>query len=132
MYKLSYLDAGNVTYPYIINLNVLEVLQEKYGTLAAFEREILGIELIKDEDGHVVLDNEGKPAFAVKEPSVRAVNDALIMMVHEGLRLDAIRNGRQCVDISDEEILADCSAIPYREIADKIHDEYFRRFQTKK
>jgi len=132
MYQLSYLDVGENRYPYIIDLNVLEALQEEFQTLQAFEREIVGLEIVRDEEGHTVFDEEGKPLFLTKEPSVKAVKRALILMIREGLRIEAIRENRQCRSITDEEILADCSMIPHKVLAEIIHSEYFRRFKTKK
>lgn len=131
MYKLNELQIGSVKYPYIIDLNVLEEIQETFGTVGEFERQILGIELIKDDDGNVLFDKDGKPKMKVKDPSIKAINTVLPMMVNEGILIQAERDGREPVVLTRMQVVSECT-LSYRDLANLIHDEFERRFEAKK
>ena len=51
MRKMAGIRIGEKDYPMKMDLNVLEHIQEEYGSINQFERDILGIEYVKDENG---------------------------------------------------------------------------------
>jgi hypothetical protein len=132
MIQLSYMEKTGEKYPYIINLNVLQYIQEEFGTVQEFERQILGMRYERDEEGHIILDKEYKPVCSVVPPSVSAINKVLPVMVWGGMEIEAERKGQPCRKASAREILTECSIMPYEELAALIYEEYGKRFKAKK
>ena len=60
MKKLRRIIIGDRNYPIKIDLNVLEHIQENYGSISQFEMDILGLKLTKDADGNLVYTEDGK------------------------------------------------------------------------
>lgn len=57
MEKMKRIMIGEKTYPFKIDLNVLEYIQEEYGTIHEFERELMGIHYKKDAGGNQIYDD---------------------------------------------------------------------------
>lgn len=114
-----------------MDLNVLEHIQEEYGSINQFERDILGIELVKDEDGKQLYTKAGDCQMRIVEPSVKAIKAVLPMMINEGLAIEADIRGERYVPVSEQEIFRSCQ-IPFGDLADMIHEEFARCFETKK
>lgn len=131
MRKLNRIRIGETEYPILCDLNVLETLQEEFGNVNTFERKLLGLEYVKDENGQQVYQEDGRPRMTIVEPSIKAIKIALVEMINEGIAYEAYSEGKQWDMLDDLEILAMC-AIPYTELSTIIHDEYKRCFETKK
>ena len=131
MGELKKIIIKGKTYPVKIDLNVLQVIQEEYGSINEFERDLLGIKYQKDEDGNQIYDEKGDPAIYFVEPSVRAISMVLPLMINEGLAVEAHRTGREPEQVENSEILAECD-ISYEYLAEIIHEEYSACFVTKK
>lgn len=153
--KLNHITLSGEEYPIKCDMLVLERIQEEYGSLAKFERDIIGWEPVLDANGNVViqenaepvLDENGEPVFdengdAVlnkkmdikrksKLPSVKAVNDALFWMISEGLEIEATK-GKESIKKHTREELIRCVDIPYMKLADLVHDEFSRCFENPK
>lgn len=122
MQKMERILIGQKTYPIKIDLNVLEIIQECYGSINQFERELLGLKIQKGEDGT-------EQVVAV-EPSVRAVRMALPLMINEGLSIEAADTGRPCEPVGEQQIIQEC-CIPFDKLSRIIHQELKRCFGKK-
>ncbi len=119
MRKLGRILVGDRTYPVKIDLNVLEAIQEGYGSISRFERELMG--LYQGEDGTLYRG----------EPSVKAIRMVLPAMVNEGLAIEAAETGKLYEPVSDMEVISRC-CIAYDLLAGIIHEEFKRCFVQKK
>lgn len=131
MKKLKRITIGERTYPFKINLNVLEHIQNEYGTIYQFERELLGLQFKKDEDGKQVYNGDGEPVMSKTEPSIRAIKTVLPAAINEGLAIEADEENRAYEKVTDELIIREC-AIPYHVLGKMLHEEFKRCFETKK
>lgn len=131
MEKLEKITVGDKAYPVKIDLNVLEIIQEEYGTINGFERDILGVRYVKDEDGNQIYDEHKKPKIEILEPSVRAIKLALPAMINEGLSIEADETGSSFVPVTEAQVFRECT-IDYEVLAGLIHKEFKKCFVTKK
>lgn len=131
MEKMKRILIARRTYPYKIDLNVLEAIQDKYGSISQFERELLGYRFRLDEDGNQIYSEEGEPVMYRVEPSIRAIKAVLPAAINEGLAIEAEERGKEYVPIAEEEVFRNCT-ISYELLARMLHDEFKRCFETKK
>lgn len=131
MERLKRILIAGKTYPYKIDLNVLEAIQEGYGSISQFERDLLGYRFKKDDKGNQVYDKEGEPLMYKVEPSIRAVRAALPAAVNEGLAIEAEASGMGFTPVSEEYIMQNCT-ISFELLSHMLHDEFKRCFETKK
>lgn len=129
--KLNTIEIGGKKFPILCDLNVLETIQEEFGTVNEFERALLGLKLVKNEDGTQAYREDGSPKMELVEPSIKAIKIALVEMVNEGIAYTAFNEGKSWEMMEDLELLAICT-IPYTELAETLHNEYKRCFETKK
>ena len=66
--KLTYIEANGRNYPIVFNINVMEEIQEAYGTISAW--------------GAIVENAEGG------EPKVKDLKIGLMMMINEGIDIE--------------------------------------------
>lgn len=123
MEKLKILQINSMKYPIKMNNYVLEAIQEEYGTVNEFEKKLVGIEEVESEDGEIIKKRV--------EPSIKAINFVLPLMVREGMRLDAYNKEKDPDYIDDYEIIGKLN-ISFWEIAVILHEEMNRCFQSKK
>lgn len=76
--KMTTITTPEESYPVICTLNVLEYIQNKYGTIAKFEQLVSG--MMPDEK-----DDEGKEKYKYTPINVAALLDGLTVMINEGL-----------------------------------------------
>ena len=131
MGELKKIIIKGKAYPVKIDLNVLEVIQEEYGSIHEFERDLLGIKLKKDEDVQQIYDENGETEIYFTEPSIRAITMVLPLMINEGLAVEAHRLGKEPEWVEESEILTECD-ISYEYLSELIHEEYSSCFVTKK
>ena len=77
------LDLGGVSYPYVCDLVVLEMLQNEYGDLTEVNYGLRGFVPYKDENGVPDLSKEG----TVVTPNVTMVAKAMAAMINEGIEV---------------------------------------------
>lgn len=111
--------------PFRCDLYVLNAIQDKYGTIEAFERELVGLH--EKEGSKDVSGDE----YEMREPSIKAVLFALPMMVREGFRAEKEENDREIPDMNDMQLVLNIRR-DYRLIANDIHEELGRCFGIKK
>lgn len=131
MNKLKKITLSGKSYPLKCDLNVLERLQEQFGTINEFERQILGIQYTKDESGNQIYTKDGSPQINITEPSIKSIKAALICMIEEGLEIEASTKGTHQKELDESELIASCD-MSYELLAKILHDEYKKCFITKK
>lgn len=119
MQKLNRFLIGDKTYPVKMDLNVLEGIQDAFGSISRFERELLGLRASGD----------GKIYRA--EPSVKAIKAVLPAMINEGLAIEAAETGKGYEPVGELEVFSACT-IAYDLLADMIHAEFRKCFAVKK
>lgn len=129
--KSKKIKLGTKTYPVICTLNVLEEIQESFPTIQEFERELLGLYFVRDEDGQIVYKEDGSPKFGMKEPSIKAIRIALVSMINEGLKVDAYEKNKVYEPVDEVRIMQECD-VRYSELASFLHDVYAESMSTKK
>ncbi len=130
MEKLKRLVIAGKTYPYKIDLNVLEHIQNEYGSIHQFERELIGLEFMKDKNGNIVY-KDGLPIAYKKEPSIKAIKTVLPEAIREGLQIEADEHNTSVEEITDDYIIRECT-IPFDVLGKILHEEFTRCFETKK
>ena len=123
MENLQRIIIAGKTYPFKIDLNVLEYIQNEYGTIHEFEREIMGVHYERNMDGGYVM--------TITEPSIRAIKTVLPAAINEGLAIEADEVNRPLERLEPEFIFRNCT-IPYRLLGTMLHEEFKRCFVTKK
>lgn len=131
MQKLKRILINGKTYPIKMDLNVLETIQNEYGTINEFERDILGLKFAKDEEGRQIFNAEGEPRMIIGETSIRAIKVALPSMINEGLAIEAEENGTAWEAVSDSFIFRNCN-VSFELLGKMIHEEFRRCFEVKK
>ena len=131
MQKLTRIIMNGKTYPIKMDLNVLEMIQEKYGTINEFERDLLGLEFTTDDDGNQMYDKDGKPLMYVREVSVKAIKTALPAMINEGLSIEAEETRKEFEPVEDAFVFRNCN-ISFEVLGKIIHEEFRRCFEVKK
>ncbi|MCM1213316.1 MAG: hypothetical protein NC331_11315 [Lachnospiraceae bacterium] len=125
MKKMERILIGERTYPIRIDLNVLEAIQDGYGSVHLFEMDLLGIKIQDGEDGE-----DGEEQIVAAEPSIRAIRTVLPLMINEGLAVEAADAGRPYEPVDGQRIIQEC-CIPYDELSRIIHQELKRCFGKK-
>lgn len=131
MENLSRIIIGERSYPMKIDLNVLEHIQNVYGTIHEFERELMGLRYKRDAEGNQIYDTDGRLAVEMTEPSIRAIRTVLPAAVNEGLAIEADVENKPFERLSEEFLIRNC-AIPYDILGIMLHEEFKRCFVTKK
>ncbi len=131
MEKLGRICIAGETYPIKMDLNVLELLQEEFGTVNEFERQLVGIRYRKDGEGKQMYTADGEPLAYMVEPSIKAIKAALPLMINEGLAIEAYREGKPCERLEDMDVVSKCD-VSFELLSKIIHEEFKKCFATKK
>ena len=131
MQKLKRIMINGKTYPIKMDLNVLETIQNEYGTINEFERDILGLKFAKDPEGKQIYNEDGEPRMYVGETSIKAIKVALPTMINEGLSIEAEELGKEFEPVEDNYIFRNCN-VSYELLGKMIHEEFKRCFEVKK
>ena len=129
--ELNHIEINGVKYPVYCDLNVLELIQEKFTSVNQFERDLLGLTPLIDEHGELMRDDSGSILNSQGEPKIKAIVYGLYLMIREGQRIDARQTGKEWEDFPIEEIQEMCN-VPFSKIAVILHDEFNRCFNVKK
>lgn len=132
--KLNTVRIGGKKFPIKCNFNVLQTVQEAFGTLRQFEQALIGMVPILDKDGNPIYeispDGVETIKFKTTEPSLKAIALALPMMINEG-KIKAQEQGDDFPDYDYKSAIkeADFSIV---DVAVDLHNEYKRCFDRKK
>lgn len=132
---LNTVEIAGKKLPIKCDFNVLQVIQEQFGTLKNFEQKLIGINPKTDKDGNQIYktDSNGEEVldYTVTEPSLKAIAVALPLMLKEG-RIQADEQGETAnkdFDYMASIREADFSMV---QVAIELHTEYKRCFERKK
>lgn len=115
--------AQDLEVPIKCDLYVLQKIQDKYGTILEFEKQLLGIcDVIEKSE----TDDETK-SIGRTEPKPETIIFGLMSMVQEGYAVN-----RMEMPYTDERELIAMVTRDYRTLASAIHDEFRDCFKTKK
>lgn len=131
MKKLSRILIGDKTYPFRIDLNVLQQIQEEYSSINQFELDLIGVRQKKDAEGKTVYGEDGKAVLELTEPSVRAIIAVLPMAVNEGIIIEADEQNKPAEKVTAEFVTRNCT-IPFSTLSRMLKQELRRCFDTKK
>ena len=89
---------GNITYKgknyrLVFNLNVMEAIQDEYGTLERWGDLTDGTKVVRDDRGDPVLNDDGEIMRVETEPNAKAVKFGFWAMLNEGIEIDNEENG---------------------------------------
>ena len=117
--------SEDIELPYKCDLYVLDMIQQKYGTIVEFEKQLIGIKTVPDKD------ENGNPINKdIKvEPSISAILFALPLMIREGLEIEQV-NGEHPFKTNLD--IISVVTRDYRAIADDLHSELKNCFKIKK
>ncbi|MCR4657327.1 MAG: hypothetical protein K5770_14055 [Lachnospiraceae bacterium] len=123
------IEIGGGNHPIKCNIEVMAALQDKFGSLNAFEKAIIGLQDVYDDDGKPKRDEEGKQLFIAGEPSIKAILEALPIMLKAGYD-DAIEQG-EASERPDLRRAIKEADFNYIKVANAIHDEFKRCYERK-
>ena len=132
--RLNTVRIGGKKIPIKCNFNVLQAVQEEFGTLKQFEQALIGMVPILDKDGNPIYetgpDGIESIKFRTTEPSLKAIALALPIMINEG-KIQALAQGDEIPDYDYKSAIkeADFSIV---DVAVDLHNEYRRCFDRKK
>lgn len=129
--KLSRLKIGNSDLPFRIDYNVLEILEDEYGTVERFQMALIGFRWKRGEDGAFIKDDEGRPVPEVTTPSIKALKLALTAMVNEGLKAEAYEQKKEYIPMDPDAIIMECE-IDRNYLTELIAEELERCQRVKK
>ncbi len=131
MDNLARITLSGAEYPLKCDNFVLAQVQEKFGTLAAFEMALTGREIIKNSKGEPKKDSKGNTLYKKVEPSMDAMNFFLPLCVQEGLQIEAELENRPVEKITNKKIVMLCDMNPFA-LALELTKEFYRSMATKK
>lgn len=106
--ELTRIPIGDEKMPIRIDLNVLDQIEERYGTKEKFEQELLGWRFKRGEDGRYERTEDGNIAVEYVKPSLKALIFILPRMINEGLKVEAYETGKEYVPLDADMIVAMC------------------------
>ena len=130
MGNMTRIKLSGKEYPIKCSNYVLEKIQESYDRIGKWERAILGLEPIMEDD-QPKKDAEGKIIYKKVDVSVKAINAALPEMIREGMDIEAEENGEKTIRLTDKQIIR-LVDMDYEKLGEIIHDEFKRCFYSKK
>ena len=127
--KLNTITLSGQTFPFKCDNLVLEELQDEFGTLDDFEKKLNGWVPVLDENGVHKKNDKGEGLFKVVEPSMKAINFALPLMIREGVEIANETADEKITLPSDKEILRLIEQpLP---VSKEIYAEYLNCFRVK-
>ena len=131
MDKLTYIEVGKEKYPIKCDNLVLQQIQEEFGSVRRFEMALIGLAAEKNPDGTDKRDDKGQIILKHVEPSIKAINFGLPLMVNEGLEIEAEQKNTDFKYLEDKEIIRSIQ-LSYLKLSEIMHKELARCFETKK
>lgn len=127
--KLNTITLENTSYPLKCDNLVLEALQDEFGTLDDFEKKLNGWIPILEENGEQKQDKEGKGLFRVGEPSMKAINFALPLMIREGVEIKNMKL-KKPMELPSDKTLIRMVENPIQ-VSKLLYEEYLNCFRVK-
>lgn len=125
--NVTRIEIDGESYPIRIDNYVLQEIQESYGSIIQFEKDIVGLKDKIGEDGEYELDENGRRKQIVVETSLNALNFIIPIMIEEGLSI----TGERKENFDAKEVLQNMD-IPFEVQAEIVRSEFARCFSSKK
>jgi hypothetical protein len=129
--EINEVEINGKQYPIYCDLNVLELIQDNFVSINQFERDILGLTPIKDENGELVRDDNGALKQMQGEPKIKAIAFGLYVMIREGQRIKQRETGEEVEYITQEDIREGCRE-SFLKLSEIVRTEFNRCFIIKK
>ena len=117
-------------YPIYCDLYVLSKIQDRMD-LNDFERAILGVEIVRDENGDPEYEDNGRIKLIRGKYDIDALALGLTLMINEGLIIDTKQTGIEHEPVDEFYIIRVCD-IPEVQLSNIVHDAFGRCFSSKK
>ena len=128
---LNFIELSGEKYPIKCDLIVLENIQKEFGSIEDFEAGLMPWMAMLDDNGQEVIDEKtGRTRMRGKIPDIHMVNKALYWMAKEGEAIAADEENRAVKAIEEKSLLRSVD-ISVTRLANILHDEFVRCFQTK-
>ncbi len=98
--KLAYIETEKRRYPIVFNLNVMEEIQERYGSMSAW--------------GKIVENSEGG------EPKIKDLKNGLMYMINEGIDIENEEKGENSPMVTAKQVGRVIGEIGFEAITDII------------
>lgn len=128
---INEVEINGKQYPIYCDLNVLELIQDNFVSINQFERDILGLTPIRDENGELVRDDNGALKQMQGEPKIKAIAFGLYVMIREGQRIKQRETGEEVEYITQEDIREGCRE-SFLKLSEIVRTEFNRCFTIKK
>ena len=100
--KLKYIETEDTTYPIVFNINVMEEIQEAYGSLSAW--------------GSIVENADGG------EPKIKDLKIGLMMMINEAIDIQNEETGKNEPMVNSKQVGRLITEVGFEEITKKIQN----------
>ncbi len=136
---LNKIKLGEKQYPIKCDIAILEKIQEKYGSIEAFEENILTWEKALDKNGKEIIEKKAdengevseKPKIKGKMPRIKYVNDFLFWVVQEGEMISADNEKREAKKYTRDQVVRLATNRKIMDLARELHDEFYRCLTSK-
>ena len=129
--ELNHIRINEINYPIYCDWNVLEAVQDEFGSIGEFERQLKGLKIKYDDNGDIVRNDKGMILHDTGEPRIKAVAYALYIMIAEGQRIEKDREGKEPERLSINDI-REFNGVNYMELSHILGEEFDRCFNSKK
>ena len=106
------------TYTLVCNLNVLEAIQEEYGSMDKWAK----LTEAKETSGEDMKEDS--------EPDIKAILFGLTLMINEGLEIEAEDNGTEFKALSTKQVGRIISEVGFREATRKLNETVIKSTQS--
>lgn len=96
-----------------------------------FERRILGAEIVRDENGEPIYDDNNRIKLVFKAYDIECLLMGLTLMINEGLEIEADQEGTECEPV-DETYLGRIMDMPMINLSNMVHEAFNKCFESKK
>ena len=98
---LTYKDTD---YDLVFDLNVMEQIQDEYGTIERWSELTDGKEIVLDKNGDPLIDDNGDPITKPKEVDARALKFGIWCMINEGIEIKNEEEGSDLKPITKNQV----------------------------
>ena len=102
MEKLAYIETSKGRYPIVFNMNVMEEIQEAYGSMSAW--------------GDIVENSENG------EPRIKDLKIGLMMMINEAIDIENEENGKNTAFLNAKQVGRLISEVGFTEVVKRIQE----------
>jgi len=124
------IELSGEKYPVYCDLYVFQQIQEKMD-INDFERKIIGVRIVRDENGQPVFDDNKRFKLEYVGPDVNTLIFGLTLMINEGLLIRSEQEEGELESV-DEKYVARISDMSVIELSNIVHEAFGRCCGSKK